>query len=385
MRIGLNLLHALPEIGGGWNYIGELVAALVECDARNDYVAFVTRVSASLVPTSRKIERVVIGIRAATRLWRVAYENTMLQVLARQRKLDCMHWFAATHAWFNTVPSAVTFYDMQAFLNLANFSVAKRRYLQAMMRRTVREAQMLLPMSRSTAADLCRVLGADQERIMVIPPVVPSTFRGASREESAEFRRRHGLPEQYWLYVAHYYPHKNHRALFRAYRRLLDAEVPVWPLVLRGDPKGAEREIEAELSAPGLRDSVLQLPPLPRQELPLLYAAASALVFPSLYEGGGIPVAEALACGCPVAASKIPALVELAGDAALYFEPSDEASIAGAMQVMQEDHPGRQRLREGGLTRSTLFSPEAVTGKLTDAYRRAAAREPAVPRSGKAT
>lgn len=319
MRVGLNLLHAQPGIGGGWNYIEELLAALAHCDTENEYVAFVTGASESLVPPNRNFERVPVRIRSASRAWRVAYESTMLQVLAKRRNLDCMHWFSATHGWFNSVPSAVTFYDMHAFLDLARFPFAKRRYLQAAMRRTVRDAQVLLPISHSTAADLCGLLGARQERITVIPPVVPSTFRVAVREHLPEFRRRYGLPEQYWLYVAHYYPHKNHCTLLRVYRRLRDSGMPAWPLVLRGDPMGAEREIEAALSELRLRDSVLQLPPLPRVELPRLYAAASALVFPSVYEGAGMPVLEAMSCGCPVAASETPANREFAGDAALYF------------------------------------------------------------------
>ena len=371
MRIGLNLLHALPEIGGVWNYIEELLAALAQCDTENTYVAFVTDVSQGLVPQEKNFERVFVRINSAFRVWRVVYENTILQVLARRRNLDCMHWFSATHAWFNSVPSAVTFYDLQAFRNLAQFPLAKRWYLQTTMRRTVRHAQILLPMSEATAADLSLVLGAGRERMTVIPPVVSSIFRGMPPEQLAGFRRRYGLPKEYWLYVAHYYPHKNHCALLRAYRTLLDSGMPTWPLVLRGDPKGAERDVDSTLSELSLRNSVLQLAPLARVEVPSLYAAASALVFPSVYEGAGIPVLEAMSCGCPVTASGIPAVRELAGEAALYFEPSDEGSIAGAMQMMQEDAARRQRLREEGLTRSQMYWPEAVAPRLTHAYRQA--------------
>jgi len=371
MRIGLNLLHAQPDIGGVWNYIEELLAALAQCDTEHTYVAFVTDVSQRLVPPNRNFERVAVRITAAYRVWRVAYENTLLQVLARRRNLDCMHWFSATHAWFNSVPSAVTFYDMQAFRTRAGFRFAKRRYLQAAMRRAVRHATVLLPMSQSTAADLCRELAAREERIIVIPPVVPLTFRAADLESLERFRRRYGLPDQYWLYVAHYYPHKNHRLLLQAYRRLRDTGRPAWPLVLRGDPKGAEDDIAKALSELKLQDAVLQLPPLPRADVPRLYAAASAMVFPSLYEGAGIPALEAMSCGCPITASDIPALREFAGDAADYFQPGDEASIAGAMRMMQEDAARRRQLREAGLARSQLFSAEAVAPRLTHAYRRA--------------
>jgi glycosyltransferase involved in cell wall biosynthesis len=371
VRIGLNLLHAQPGIGGGWTYIAELLAALGKCDTGNTYVAFVTGASECLVPRSGNTERVIIDIRHASRPWRVAYESSMLQLQAVRRNVDLMHWFSATHAWFNSVPSAVTFYDLQAFLKPARFPFAKRRYLQTAIRRTVRRSQALLPISRSTAADMCVTLGASRERITVIPPVVPSSFGVADRESTAKFRRRYGLPGRYWLCVAHYYPHKNHHALLRAYRRLRDTGAPTWPLVLRGDPAGAEREIEAALSELGLRDSVLQLARLPRSEMPSLYAAASGFVFPSVYEGCGIPVLEAMSCGCPIAASDIAASREFAGRAALYFDPTDEASIAGAMREMQDSAALRRQLQAEGLRRAERSRPDAVAPQLMQAYRRA--------------
>ena len=135
---------------------------------------------------------------------------------------------------------------------------------------------------------------------------------------------------------------------------------------------GAKRDINTTVSELGLQDAVLQMRPLPRLEMPRLYAAASALVFPSIYEGGSIPILEAMSCGCPVAASGIPVNRELAGEAALYFQPTDDASIAGAMLAMQGDAALRQQLREGGLTRSERFRPDLVAPRLTQAYRQAA-------------
>ena len=374
MRIGLNLLHALPEIGGGWNYIANLVAALGKYDGDNNYVAFVTKESKRLVPSKPNFMSVCVNIRPASRVQRVVYENTWLQLLSDRYKLDCMHWFANTQALANAVPGVVTVYDMHSFLNFATFSLAKRFYSQIMMYQTSRRARILLPMSQATAQDLCRVLHANPARMIVIPPVLNPQFKPASCDEVTSFRAEYRLPGRFWLYVAHILPYKNHLLLLQAYHGVKSGGFTPWPLVLRGDPKGAESEVVRMVAQLGLESDVIMLPRLDEAELPALYSAASALVFPSLYEGGGMPVVEAMACGCPVIASNIPSVREYAGDAACYFNPRDLRSIGEAMLEFQSDTGPRERSRRAGLVRAEEFRPQQVIGKLVSAYHKALTR-----------
>jgi glycosyltransferase involved in cell wall biosynthesis len=371
MRIGLNLLHALPEIGGGWNYIGSLLAALGDCDDGNTYVAFVTRESAELVPHKHNFRTRCVNIRSKSRFQRVWYENTSLQMLARECRVDCMHWFANTQAFFNAVPSLVTVYDLQAFMGDVHWSWSKRIYLRTAIAFTARTARVLLPMSQFTAESLRRVLGADPTHMVVIPPVMKAEFRPASTEKVAAFRTRRSLPDQFWTYVAHFYPHKNHRNLFLALSNLKETGFPVWPLVLRGDPHGSEREIHQTLRELQLQSRVILLPRLEADELPLLYSAASALIFPSLYEGGGIPVVEAMACGCPVVASDIPAVREYAGECAIYFDPTNPNSIATRIVRFQESADKTLRRSRESLPGVERFRAEVVASKLVNAYSRA--------------
>jgi glycosyltransferase involved in cell wall biosynthesis len=368
MRIGLNLLHALPEIGGGWNYIANLVRALAEHDNTNTYIAFVTEVSECIVPPNSNITTVRIGLRSAIRAQRVLYENSILQLLAIRHHLDCMHWFASTQAFMNSVPGAVTVYDMQPFLHLANYSRAKRIYLQVMVSRSARRARMFLPMSEATAQDLSRVLNVGRARMTVIPPIMEARFKPATAEAVAGLRIKYKLPEKFWLYTAHMYPHKNHVRLLHAYRMLKSGKTAPWPLILRGDPAGAEHEVLTAITHLDLQKDVIMLPRLGEEELPLLYSAASALIFPSLYEGGGMPVSEAMACGCPVIASDISATREFAGDAALYFSPLSIDSIAEAMQDFQNHVADEERMRRLGLIRATEFRALPVIRKLLGAY-----------------
>ena len=352
MRIGLNLLHAMPEIGGVWNYISSLVKGIDEHDTVNTYIAYVTKKSASMLPENSRFVPVLINIDPVVRAKRVIYENTVLQVLARKHKLDCMHWFANTQAILNTVPGVVTVYDLQPFLKLNEWSLVKRIYLQWMISNSVRKAPVLLPMSYATAQDLERVLHADPSRMTVIHAILGKNFVRGREEDISSFRVRYGLPYRFWVYVAHFYPHKNHRRLLEAFRILREDGFSPWPLVLRGDDHGEEDAVRKTIREFRLEDQVIFLPRMEAKELPILYSTATALVFPSLFEGGGIPVIEALACGCPVLAANIPATREYAGSAANYFDPSGTSSIVRAISEFQSDLGlretlSRRRLSEG--------------------------------------
>ncbi len=371
MRIGLNLLHALPDIGGGWNYISNLLAAVGREDTSNEYVAFVTEASETLVPKQSNFRVERIALRSAVRAKRVLYENSALQARASREQLDCMHWFANALGLVNAAPAVVTVYDIQPFVPYGRLSKAKRAFLRWQLRAAVRRAAMLLPMSRSTAEALQTILGADATRMTVIPPLLESVFSVPAIDVVDRCRRRYALPERFWLYVAHMYQHKNHERLLLAYRDLKRANPQAWPLVLRGDPQPGSN-VPTLINELGIERDVLILPTLSRGDLPALYAAASALVFPSLYEGAGIPVLEAQACGCPVVASSIAAIREFAGDAAVYFDPMNVADIHRAMIGVADDAAGRERLRTRGLERARDFRTVPVVSDLVAAYAQAA-------------
>jgi glycosyltransferase involved in cell wall biosynthesis len=193
-------------------------------------------------------------------------------------------------------------------------------------------------------------------------------FRPAPPEKIRLLREKYHLPDGMWLYVAHAYQHKNHRRLFEAYRQLRTTRPGGWPLVLCGDKKGRDAEIRCLLQYLDIEKSVLWLPRLDDEEMPVLYSAAGALVFPSLFEGGGLPVIEAIACGCPVAASDIPTTREFAGDAAFLFDPSDARAIAHAMLTLETDHCARESLRQKGIHTAEEYRVEQAYTTLLTAY-----------------
>ena len=182
-----------------------------------------------------------------------------------------------------------------------------------------------------------------------------SAFRPLDEAAVRAFRARYGLPDRFILYLGTLEPRKNVPRLLEAYARLRrGGEAPM--LVLAGPRGWRHAAIDARVAALGLGDAVRFLGYVPASDLPLCYNAASVFVYPSLYEGLGLPPLEALACGTPVVASNASSLPEALGDAALLVDPRDPAALAGALAAALADEPLRGRLRAAGFAQARRFS-----------------------------
>jgi len=374
MRIGLNLLHAQPEIGGGWNYIANLLGGLAEHPGDHEYLAFVTPQSDGIVPAHPRFCRVQLPVRPASRVQRILFENTRLPGLARMMRVDVLHWFSNTHAPLCRIPSVVTVYDLLAFSPVAPWGAIKLAYLRSMIGHTIRSANMLVPISQATAADIGRRFAVEPGRMLTVPSVLPSQFKPAAEADVSAFKRAFDLPQQYWIYVANFRTYKGHATLIEAYRLLVARrDDRGWPLVLRGD--GDERIARLrrqQVADLGLQGKVVFLPRLPESDMAALYSGAGGLVFPSTFEGLGIPVLEAMACGCPVIGAALPSVTESGGDAILTVDARSAEALATGMAALTGDPARREDMRRRGLARASLFRADVVVPQLLSAYGRAA-------------
>jgi glycosyltransferase involved in cell wall biosynthesis len=258
--------------------------------------------------------------------------------------------------------SLLTVHDLTFLVHPECFEPRLQRYLARVVPRSLHRAHHVLADSHATQRDLTRLLGVPAERISVIYPGVDARFCRLPASTSEPVRRRLRLPDAFLLFVGTLEPRKNLVRLLEALHRLPDAP----PLVLAGRRGWLYDDAFAAVERLDLQERVHWLDFVADADLPALYNLAEAFVYPSLYEGFGLPVAEALACGTPVVTSRLASLPEVAGDAAVLVDPLESTSIAAGIRQALE---ASRRLREAGPAQVSRFRWEAAAQGLLACYR----------------
>ncbi|MGH7388985.1 MAG: glycosyltransferase family 4 protein [Candidatus Rokuibacteriota bacterium] len=237
-----------------------------------------------------------------------------------------------------------------------------------------RRAAVVITASEWTKWDLVRQYGLPAAKIAVIPRgVTPRPAPGAA--EQAAVARRLGLPERYIVYPAKTWPHKNHARLFEALAHLGRSDGLTVPLVCTGKPVAQHwPSVERRLTGLGLADRVVFTGHLSEDDVRAVLARSTFLVFPSLFEGLGIPLLEAMQLGVPIVTSEVTCLPEIAGDAAIYFDATSVSAIADAVRAAWRDPARREELRARGLGRTKLFDWDDAASKFRVCYQYAAGR-----------
>lgn len=341
-------------------YIAELLRALATAcvpssDQQHEYIAFTgpQRPPAGFVPpqTLQWRQSRWPTARAAVR---IAWEQALGPVVTRRERLDLWHGPVNVLPLALPCPGVVTVHDVAFLAYPSAYHPAKRRYLSLMTGLSTRRAARVIAVSASTRAELVRWLGVPASKIVVIHNAADRRYTPLPPDEVARFRAARDLPKRMLLAVGTLEPRKNLRGLLEAFALLApDTDAT---LVIVGAKGWLYDEIFATLEQLGLRDRVRFAGYVPGEELPLWYNAAEVFVYPSLYEGFGLPPLEALACGAPVVTSAASSLPEVVGDAAVLADPRDPAALAAALRRVLDDAELRAALRERGPRRAAEFS-----------------------------
>ena len=346
-----NLLRHLPDFApSGWDFRAMVGAAnpaafdgITMCRARFD--------------TQSPVRRI---------LWEQIFQPAQL------KQFDLYHALAfAAPLWLNA-PMVVTVYDLSFIHYPGRLPRARRLYLRLLTALTCRRAKRVLAISQSTADDLTRLLDIPASKIDVTPlGYDQGAFRPLSSTEIKDFRCRRSLPQRFWLFVGTLEPRKNLLMLLKAYARL--PRTDRLPLILGGGKGWMADGILAAIEGHGLGDSVRHIGFIPAADLPLWYNSAEAFLYPSVFEGFGLPALEAMACGTPVLTSKASSLPEVVGAAGLTLPPHDSDVWADALQDLASHVEWRKAARERGLERARQFTWQRTVKLTLASYRQAIA------------
>lgn len=363
MHIGLNAHLLAPEnsyrAAGIHNAIHHLLLHLPEV-APADW-QFTALVNPAYTQSYEGIQRQPGPFVTTAPMRRIIWEQFVQPVALR--RFDLVHALAFASPLINPCPSVVTIYDLTFIRYPERLSRARRVYLQALTPRSCRLARRILAISESTKADLVELLAIPPGKIDVTPlGYDQERFKPLPADQVAAFRRDNDLPETFWLFLGTLEPRKNLLTLLEAYAQLPAQERPL--LVLAGAPGWGYAPIYAAIDRLHLNDSV-RLPGFVQvDEMALWYNAASAFVYPSVFEGFGLPVLEAMACGTPVITSGISSLPEVASNAGVLLPPHDVDAWAAALIRARDDADWRAQASMAGLVRAQEFTWQR-TAKLT--------------------
>lgn len=378
MNIVINSLHINPQAtGGGETYVRELVRSLAAVDHKNTYTLLVWFKAESSLKDLRASNIRLQGVR------RTPFHRMIRATLRRFAAPHATGWLANIDAdimhWPNSVimlrpfalatPSVLTMMDIQHEYFPEFFSQQDLHLRQWLYPESVKRADAIITISKTTRDTLIERYNTAPEKITVIyPGVNRDRFSSIpSEEQRRKVGQRYNLPERFLIYPAGTWPHKNHIRLLQALKQCTDVAC-----IFTGIQQSAHHEVMMAIQDLQLDKRVLHIGHVGWNELPTLYHMAEGMIFPSLFEGFGLPVLEAMAAGCPVAASNQSTIVEVSRGAAHLFDPYDVDEIADAIRRLWDDSQLKQDLSMHGNMTANQYDWQITARETINIYRRVA-------------
>lgn len=383
MRIGISCFgHKLGEAGGAQVYRHELIRALSQFDSSNEYVLLkwqtdtlgLDSLPANFAVAEFQLEPGDLIHRIKFFLMRYFFHR-LPATFSRQLeglRLDLIHFpTTVLYPQILTIPAVLTFFDMQQVFYPENFTWTELLRRRLNYRLSAEKAQLIISPSAFTAKTLMVNYKIALSKIRCIPVGVSERFVPMNDEQAiVQVRRRYQLPEKFAIYPANTWPHKNHRRLLVALAFLHKTYGLKINLVCAGARiQNHESLSEMAVAVDFPVSHLLELGFVSPDDMPVIYSAANLVIFPSLFEGFGIPVLEAMACGCPVVCSNTTSLPEVGGGAVGLFDPLDINSMAEVIRRVWEDQDLRFQMADKGFLQASHFQWKQVAVDTIGAYR----------------
>jgi glycosyltransferase involved in cell wall biosynthesis len=350
VRIAIETQSSIGRKTGIGRYTGQLLAALRRFAPEHEYLE---------LNWGRDFE-----MRTHRRLY---WQQVELPRLAREAKADVLHIPGFDAPLRSPCPVVLSVHDLIGMLFPQSLPPVSRFYWRRWLPRSVRWSDRIIAVSEHTRRDLVRLMGIPAERIEVVYHGVDETFRPLDDRAVLEgVRRKYDLRPRIILYVGTLEPRKGLDTLIAAYHSLA-ADTP-HELVIAGKKGWRTAPLSRQVRDLGLERRVRFTGYVPDEDLPWLYNLADLFVYPSRYEGFGLPPLEAMACGTPVICSNVASVPEVVGEAALMVQPDDAETLAGVMRGVLEDERRRTTMRARGIDRAKRFTWEATARRTVEIY-----------------
>ena len=373
MKIGIDARMYSSEFTGIGRYVYELVQQLLEIDKKNEYVLFMNQPEFDeFEPKSKRITKVLVNAKHYS-----LAEQVRFWWKIRKAKVDLMHFTHFNAPILYRRPTVVTIHD----LTLSFYPGKKmnswfyRMAYNAVLQNAAKHASRIISVSKNTKQDLIDITHTSPSKVEVVYEGVGDNFGPREDKEALmDMLKKYNITKEFMLYTGVWRSHKNLVNMIRAFGLLCEDEGFEPQLVITGQENPYYPEIKRTVTELGLEHKVIFTGLVPEDELVALYQAAKMYVFPSLYEGFGLPPLEAMRCGTPVIASKVSCIPEICGEEnALFFDPYDPEDIANTMRKLWLDEELARELRERGLVHSRKFSWKKMAEKTMEVYTEALA------------
>jgi glycosyltransferase involved in cell wall biosynthesis len=368
MRIGMDTRILSWSGSGPWRYLCNLLKELARIDQDNEYFLFSDKNESASGIAWSNMKKIMIRSCFKGHVADPVWNNMLLPVALRRNRIDIFHSPYNILPLVKICPSIVTIHDVAFEIYPEDFPIADRVYLKMFTCLAAEAADIVIVPSTHVGMNVAQIYKIPESKVRVIYEAADEIFRPMDKQEAKErIAQEYGIENDFILYVGFVRPRRNVLTLLKAFHRLRKQYNLRHKLIIVGKNLGSIDFLNFVKS--DQEKELIHFNYIPDKDLPLLYNAAEIFVYPSLYEGFGLPLVEAMACGTPIVASNSPPMPEIVGDAGLFVDPLDVSQMAQTIYEVLADENLRSNLREKSLKRSLLFTWKKTAEKTSSLYK----------------